>query len=283
MSSPVDTFEEQRGRMFGIAYRMLGSATEAEDVVQDAWLRWQSADRSDVLEPGAYLATVVTRLSLTALDSARARREVYVGPWLPEPVSTTDDPLLGAERSEAMSLAVLLLLERLTPAERAAYVLHEAFGYPFGRIAEVLETSEANARKLGSRARAHLEREGGAQVSPAERDRLLAAFVAAAESGDLEALEAVLSEDVVTWSDGGGVVSAARRPVVGRSRVAAFLLGLGEKFAGERAPYPLEANGQPGIMLSRKDGFDAYMAFDVGPGGIRNILMVMNPSKLGRL
>jgi RNA polymerase sigma-70 factor (ECF subfamily) len=269
--------------MFGIAYRMLGSASEAEDIVQDAWLRWQAADRSDVEEPGAFLATIVTRLSLTALDSARARREVYVGPWLPEPVSTADDPTLGAERAEAMSLAVLLLLERLTPAERAAYVLHEAFGYQFARIAEVLETSEANARKLASRARQHLDRERGVTVSAAERDRLLAAFVAAARAGDLEQLETLLAEDVAAISDGGGVISAARRPVVGRTKVAAFLLGIVEKFAGDVAPYALVANGEVGIVVSRKDGLRGFVTIDVGPAGIRNILLVMNPSKLAAL
>jgi RNA polymerase sigma-70 factor (ECF subfamily) len=283
VNSPVDTFEAQRGRMFGIAYRMLGSASEAEDIVQDAWLRWQAADRSDVEEPGAFLATIVTRLSLTALDSARARREVYVGPWLPEPVSTADDPTLGAERAEAMSLAVLLLLERLTPAERAAYVLHEAFGYQFARIAEVLETSEANARKLASRARQHLDRERGVTVSAAERDRLLAAFVAAARAGDLEQLETLLAEDVAAISDGGGVISAARRPVVGRTKVAAFLLGIVEKFAGDVAPYALVANGEVGIVVSRKDGLRGFVTIDVGPAGIRNILLVMNPSKLAAL
>ncbi len=138
-ATTLETFQAVRPRLFGIAYRMLGSATEADDVVQDAWVRWQGADRAAVREPAAFLATTVTRLAINELESARARREVYVGPWLPEPVATTDDPTLGAERAEAMSLAVLLLLERLTPAERAAFVLHEAFDYPYRQIAEVLE------------------------------------------------------------------------------------------------------------------------------------------------
>ena len=151
-------FEQARPRLFGIAYRMLGSATEAEDIVQDAWLRWQGVT-DDVDNPTAYLATITTRLSLTALESARMRRESYIGPWLPEPVDTSADPLLGAERAEALSLAVLLLLERLTGAERAAYVLREAFAYSFRDIAGVLETTEENARQLASRARAHLSRD----------------------------------------------------------------------------------------------------------------------------
>lgn len=282
MNSPVETFEQQRGRMFGIAYRMLGSAAEAEDVVQDAWLRWQSADRTDVAEPAAYLATVVTRLCLTALDSARARREVYVGPWLPEPVSTADDPAIGAERAEAMSLAVLLLLERLSPGERAAYVLHEAFGYPFARVAEVLEISEGNARQLGSRARAHLDRERGVVVSRADRDRLLALFLAAAERGDLAALEAALSEDVESISDGGGVVNAARKVVRGRERVAQLILAVLEKFGQGIETTAVEANGDL-AMLGLRDGHPvALWTVDIGPEGVRRLMIVMNPAKLSR-
>lgn len=282
MNSPVDTFEQQRGRMFGIAYRMLGSAAEAEDIVQEAWLRWQSADRSDVDEPGAYLATVVTRLALTALDSARARREVYVGPWLPEPVSTVGDPTIGAERAEAMSLAVLLLLERLTPPERAAYVLHEAFGYSFRQVADVLDTTEANARQLGSRARAHLDRERGVVVTKVERDRLLAAFLAAAQRGDLAALEATLSHDVESMSDGGGVVSAARKVVQGRERVAVLILGVLEKFAQGIETTAVEANGEL-AMLGMRDGHPvALWTVDIGPEGVRRLMIVLNPEKLSR-
>lgn len=281
--TPTNTFEAHRGRLFGIAYRMLGSVSEAEDIVQDAWLRWQAADRSDVAEPAAFLATIVTRLSLTALDSARARREVYVGPWLPEPVDTSDDPALGAERAEALSLAVLLLLERLSPGERAAYVLHEAFDYPFRQVAEVLEISEANARQLGARARTHIDRERGTVVRGAERDRLLAAFIAAAQSGDLESLEALLAADVVTLSDGGGVVSAARRPIVGRERVAVFLLGILAKFAKDIVPVPVMANGETGIFGLRDDGLATFWTAEFTPDGLSSIMIVMNPSKFAGL
>ena len=278
-TASVDIFQSQRGRLFGIAYRMLGSATEAEDVVQEAWLRWQSAGE-EIREPGAFLATVVTRLSLNALDSARARREVYVGPWLPEPVGTADDPALGAERAEALSVAVLLLLERLTPAERAAYVLHEAFDYPFRQVAEVLEISEANARQLGSRARQHIDLERGIVVSPAERERLLAAFLAAALNGDIASLEAALAEDVVSLSDGGGVVNAARKPVVGRERVARFILGIIDKFGQGVVTVPVEANGDVG-MLAILDGHPlALWTVDITTEGVRRLLVVMNPSKL---
>ncbi|PZQ88321.1 MAG: RNA polymerase subunit sigma-24 [Leifsonia xyli] len=276
-------FESVRPRLFGIAYRMMGTVAEAEDLVQEAWLRWQRADRDAVREPAAFLATTVTRLALTELDSARARRESYVGPWLPEPVDTSADPALGAERAEALSFAVLVLLERLTPAERASYVLHEAFDYPYRRIAEVLETSEANARQLGARARAHLATARTASVSPAERERLLAAFVAAAQHGDLERLEAVLADDVIALSDGGGVVSAARKPVIGRERVAPFLLGVIEKFAADAQHVPHPYNGDIAFVSLRNGTPFAVWTLDVGVDGIRGFYNQLNPRKLSRI
>ena len=278
----LEVFQAQRPRLFGIAYRMLGSVAEAEDTVQNAWLRWNGADRDAVDEPSAFLTTVVTRLCLNELDSARVRRESYVGPWLPEPVSTVVDPLIGAERAEALSLAVLLLLERLSSAERAAYVLHEAFDYPYQRVAEVLEVSEANARQLGSRARAHLTRERGAEVDKAEHARLLQVFLAAAQSGDLETLESVLSNDVVSLSDGGGFVSAARRPVHGRERVAQLILGVLAKFGQGVDVTPVEANGDAAVLGTRDGHPVALWTVDFGPEGVRRLLIVMNPEKLAR-
>jgi RNA polymerase sigma-70 factor (ECF subfamily) len=277
------TFESVRPRLFGIAYRMMGTVAEAEDLVQEAWLRWQGADHESVREPAAFLATTVTRLALTELDSARARRERYVGSWLPEPVDTSADPALGAERAEALSFAVLLLLERLTPTERAAYVLHEAFDYPYRRIAEVLETSEANARQWGSRARAHLERARPASVTDAQRERLLAAFIAAAQQGDLEALEAVLADDIVAVSDGGGVVQAARRPVAGRHNVARYLLGVLEKFAADLENVPALYNGEPAFVSLRGEQPIAVWTLDIAADGIRGFYNVMNPAKLSRI
>ena len=283
----VDAFQANRGRLFGIAYRMLGTVADAEDVLQDAWLRWQAIDRDAVREPAAFLSTIVTRLSLTALDSARARREVYVGPWLPEPILTggdrspTGDPAERAEHAESLSLAVLLLLERLSPAERAAYVLHEAFDYPFRQVAEVLETSEANARQLASRARQHLDRERGAVVSHEEHDRMLGAFLAASQSGDLAALESVLAGDVQSVSDGGGVVSAARRIVGGRAKVAALILGLAEKYGAGITWAPVEANGET-ALLGVADGVPLLLlTIDAAPDGLRSLFVVLNPHKLG--
>ncbi|HEV7742846.1 MAG TPA: RNA polymerase sigma-70 factor [Pseudolysinimonas sp.] len=283
MTTALETFQAVRPRLFGIAYRMLGSAGEADDVIQDAWVRWQGTDRSAVREPAAFLATTVTRLAINALESARARREVYVGPWLPEPVGTAADPTLGAERNEALSLAVLTLLERLSAAERAAFVLHEAFDYPYRQIAEVLEISEANARQLATRARAHLDRERAAAVSDTERRRLLEAFIAAAQNGDLEALEAVLADDVVALSDGGGIVLAARKPVVGRARVAQFLLGVLDRFAADVENVPVAVNGELAFAGIRDGRPIAIWTVEIGPDGIRRFLNVMNPHKLSRI
>lgn len=274
-------FETHRGRMFGIAYRMLGSASEAEDIVQDAWLRWQTVT-DEVENPAAYLATITTRLSLTALDSARARRETYIGPWLPEPVSTEHDPLLGAERAEALSLAVLLLLERLTAAERAAYVLREAFDYSFREIAQVLQTSEANARQLATRARAHIDSSRGKAVTGAERERLLGAFVAAAQTGEVEQLEALLTADVRSLSDGGGIVHAARNPVLGRENVARYLLGVLHKFASDLVPVPVSANGELALLGLRNGTPEALLTLDGTADGITTVLTVLNPHKLSQ-
>src|SRR5678815_619436 len=197
-------FISVRPRLFGIAYRMLGSADEAEDVVQDAWMRWQSTNRSVVQNAPAFLVTTTTRLAINVAESARTRHETYVGPWLPEPVDTSSDPRLGAERGEALEFAVLLLLEKLTPTERAAYILREAFDYPYKEIADILPLTEANTRQLVTRARKHISDGRVKPVSPLERTRLLNAFIAAAKKGDLETLEGLFAEDVVSYSDGGG-------------------------------------------------------------------------------
>src|SRR3954449_5973421 len=212
-------FLKVRPRLFGIAYRMLGSAAEAEDIVQDVWLRWQATNRGVVVDPPAFLATTTTRLAINLAQSARSRHETYVGPWLPEPVDTSTDPQLGAERGEALGLAVLLLLEKLSPTERAAYVLREAFDYPYRQIADILQMDEANARQLVARARQHILDGRRTPVSSAEQRRLLETFIAAAQKGDMAALEGLFASDVVSYSDGGGLVRAARIPIACRERV----------------------------------------------------------------
>jgi len=281
LDDALTAFEAVRGRLFGIAYRMLGSASEAEDIVQDAWLRWQGTDRTVVDDPPAFLATTTTRLAINALQSARARRETYVGPWLPEPVDTSADPTLGAERAEALGFAVLVMLEKLTATERAAYVLREAFAYPYDQISEIVQVSEAAARQLVSRARKHLTGERRREVPPSEQRRLLPAFLAAAKTGDLVALERLLADDVVSYSDGGGVVRASKFPVVGRERVAKFVRAFHTHFWEGVEIVEADTNGQPSVLLSKEGATFAVLTIVTSRDGIDQVLWMMNPHKLG--
>lgn len=287
MSAGLAEFEAARPRLTGLAYRLLGSWAEAEDVVQDAWPRWTAVADSDIDNPEAYLTTIVTRLSLTALDSARVRREQYVGPWLPEPVDTSADPTLGAETAEALDLATLLLLERLSGPERAALVLREAFAYDYASLADVLDTSEAAARQLVSRGRRALEGHRRQRVDDEIRHRLLAAFVAAAQGGDLSALENLLVGDAVAISDGGGLASAARKPVHGAESVARFVLGVIEKFGQGLHTVPVEANGTTAFLALTGPGPDAepvaLWTLDIGRDGVAGVLIMRNPRKLERI
>ncbi|MFJ8357248.1 RNA polymerase sigma-70 factor [Streptomyces sp. NPDC093984] len=276
----LQDFLSARPRLFGIAYRILGSAVEAEDIVQEAWLRWQNTDRAEVHEPVAFLTTVTARLAINLAQSARVRRESYVGPWLPEPVDTTQDPHLGAERAEAVELAVLLVMEKLNPVERAAYVLREAFDYPYKRVADILETGEANARQLVSRARKHLGAERKEPVSPAAHRRLLEVFLAAARTGDLSTLEDLLTADVVSYSDGGGIRGASKIPVIGRVRVSRYLVAFAPRFWPEAEIRWVEANGRPAVLIARDGAAVALLCVDVSEAGIDRIMWVMNPAKL---
>ncbi|RHW26450.1 RNA polymerase sigma-70 factor [Nocardioides immobilis] len=280
----LEFFDSSRPRLFGIAYRMLGSVAEAEDIVQEAWLRWQQTDRTVVRNPGGFLTTVTTRLAINSAESARAKREQYVGPWLPEPVATGADPTLGAEHGEALESAVLLLLEKVPPRERAAYVLREAFDYPYPQIAEMLEISEANVRQVVTRARKHLRAGRRQPVDAAEHRRLLEAFVRAAQEGDLRGLEAVLAEGVVSRSDGAGVAPrAARRPVVGRDRVARLVAGFaGDFWAGTTVTW-IEANGRPSLLVARAGEPLAMLGIDASAAGIEQVLWVMVPDKLAHI
>lgn len=276
-------FAEVRPRLFGIAYRMLGSALDAEDLLQEVWVRWQTCDRSVVLNPAAYLATTTTRLAINATQSAYARHETYIGPWLPEPVDTSADPALGAERAAALEVAVLLLLEKLTPTERAAYVLREAFDYPYQQIAEIIQTSEPTARQHVSRARKRLTAQRRAQVSAPEQQRLLTAFVAAARVGDLSALEELFAADVVSYSDGGGVVRASRIPVRGATTVAKYYRSFAARFWVGVEVVPAMLNGAHAMVL-RNDGVTfAVVTVTASEEGIEQVLWVMNPGKLGAI
>ncbi|RSN10945.1 RNA polymerase subunit sigma-24 [Streptomyces sp. WAC 01325] len=273
-------FMAARPQLFGIAYRILGTAAEAEDVVQDAWLRWQKTDRTEVKEPAAFLATVTARLAINVAQSARMRRESYTGPWLPEPVDTKADPQLGAERAEALDMAVLLLLEKLNPVERAAYVLREAFDYPYKRIAEILETNEAHTRQLVTRARKHMAAERKEPVSSTAHKRLLEVFLDAARTGSLSGLENVLAEDVVSYADGGGIRGASKIPVVGRLHVSKYLAAFAPRFWPPAEVRWVEANGRPAVLVSAEGNPVALLCVDVSARGIERIMWVMNPAKL---
>ncbi|HST10314.1 MAG TPA: sigma-70 family RNA polymerase sigma factor [Terriglobales bacterium] len=268
-----------RPRLFGIAYRMLGSAAEAEDVVQDVWLRWQSTNRTAVENPLAYLATTTTRLCINLAQSAHTRHETYIGTWLPEPVDTSSDPRIGAERSEALKLAVLMLLEKRSPTEHAAYVLREAFDYSYRQIADILQMEEANVRQLVSRARKHIEDGRRVPVSSDEQRRLLEAFIAAARKAGMAALETLFAEDVVSTSDGGGIVRAARIPVVGRERVAKFIASAVHFWNGVTLAW-IETNGQAAVLVSREGVPVAITTIDASAQGIDQIVWILRPSKL---
>ncbi len=273
-------FEEWRSLLFGIAYRMLGSAADAEDVVQDACVRWLRRGGEPIESVRAYLVTVVTRLCLDQLDSARARRVTYAGPWLPEPVVA--DGTGAAEQADSLSLAFLVLLEELTPLERAAYLLHDIFGYSFEEVARSLGRTPAACRQLGSRARRHIE--GRRQRFDADLRHgreLTDRFLVACATGDLSGLLDMLSDDVVVWTDGGGKVRAAMRPVVGPRRSSRFLMNVAKRVHG--VPRAAVLNGQPSSVFVDGGTVVAALVLDVMEGEIVGVRVVSNPDKLKRL
>ncbi|MFJ3305478.1 RNA polymerase sigma-70 factor [Streptomyces sp. NPDC086549] len=285
MTTPTaEEFETHRPRLFGLAYRMLGSAEEAEDTVQDAFLRFDGADRTAIEHPSAWLARTVTNLCLNRLTSARARREQYVGDWLPEPVVTSDGtlgPLESAEQRDSVSMAMLVLLERLTPTERAVYVLREAFGYGHREIADVLDLGEANCRQLYRRAVLRVAApEGRFDAVPERQEKLVASFITAARDGDLVGLEKLLAADVTWWSDGGGKVSAARRPIEGREKVLRFLVGASQRFAAGFEYTAAEVNGATALAAWASDTLVGVVCFEERDGLIARVRAVVNPDKL---
>jgi RNA polymerase sigma-70 factor (ECF subfamily) len=281
LESATAIFLGCRSRLFGVAYRMLGSVAEAEDIVQETWLRWQAADRSVVVEPVAYLVSVAVRVAINVSQSAHSRRQTYIGSWLPEPVDTRSDPMLGAVRGEALELAVMLLLEKLPATERAAYVLREAFDYSHREIAEVLELSEGNTRQIVTRARRHIADSRRSPAGREEHERLLQAFLQAAQRGELEGLERLLSADIISSSDGGGVARAALVPVCGRVRVAKFVSSFASHFWTGATITWVDVNGGPAALLSRDDKSYALVAIDAAADGeIDRVLWLLNPAKL---
>jgi RNA polymerase sigma-70 factor (TIGR02957 family) len=280
LDEAASIFTGVRPRLFGIAYRMLGSVSQAEDLVQDVWLRWQTTDRSVVNNPSAFLATATTRLAINELQSARARRETYIGPWLPEPVDTSADPLLGAERGEALELAVLMLMEKLTPHERAAYVLREAFDYPYAQIAAILQSSEPAVRQLVSRARKHVAGERKIPVPEAAQRQLLAAFLEAARTGDFETLERLFAADVASVSDGNGARQVSRRAVVGAGRVAKYIAAFSTWYWEGVDVQWVTTNGQTSAVIRRGAELLGMVTVNASESGIDQVLWMMNLDKL---
>jgi RNA polymerase sigma-70 factor (TIGR02957 family) len=291
MESDERLYEELRPRAFAIAYRMLGSVAGAEDVVQEGMLRLHRATESgeEIASPAAYLATVVTRLAIDELRSARARRETYVGEWLPEPLLTSDDddPAARAELADSLSLAFLVLLESLTPEQRAVFLLRDVFDYPYDRIAEIVGRREDATRQLAVRARREVgRRRPRFETEPEQEERLAASFFAAAEEGDLRGLESLLAADVELHGDGGGKAPALARPLHGRQRVAKTLVAwtrAGERFGG----FTLQrtrVNGAPGGVFLAPDGsILSVLALEIAGGEVRSVRSIVNPDKLGHL
>jgi RNA polymerase sigma-70 factor (TIGR02957 family) len=290
----ADVFDEHRGLLVSVAYRVLGSVTDAEDAVQEAWLRWSGVDHSRVDDPRAFLVRVTTRLAIDRLRQAKARRESYVGPWLPEPILTGQDLAEDAAMAESVSMAMLVVLETLSPLEQAVFVLREAFGTPHSEIADVLGRKEEAVRQLARRARDHVrERRTRFDADQDEQRRVTERFLEAAKGGDLDALMEVLSPGVTLVADGGGRALAPRRPVHGADRVARFLVAItaeeqvarflrsvGSEPSGEVRVHLAQVNGGPGVVIASGGDPISALVLDVSDGAVQTIHLVANPEKL---
>ncbi|GAA3196150.1 RNA polymerase sigma-70 factor [Streptomyces virens] len=285
----TDVFEEHRPVLLGVAYRMLGRVADAEDVVQDAWLRWSGANRSGVREPRAYLVRVTTRLAIDRLRRIKASGETYVGPWLPEPYvtdfgDTAPDTAERAVLADSVSLAVLVVLETLSPLERAVFVLREAFGYPYADIAAMLDRGEPAVRQLAGRARKHVEeRRPRYAVDPVQRRDLTERFLAAAADGDLEGLLELLAPDVRLVGDSGGKSRAPLRVLESADHVGRFLLGAARKSVPDLSLRFLEVNGGPAVLVLAGGRPDSVFQLDVADGRVQTVYVVRNPDKLRSL
>jgi len=284
---PEEVFEQYRTLLFSVAYRVLGRAADAEDAVQDAWLRWSAADHTQVLDPKAYLVRIVTNLAVDRLRSAQRRRETYIGPWLPEPILTGPDVAEDAERADSVSLAMLVVLETLSPLERAVFVLREVFGFSYREVAEAIDRSEASVRQLGHRAREHVEaRRPRFETGRDERRAVTETFLAATLGGDLNRLMELLAPDVTLWADGGGKVRAPRRPIRGARKVATWLAAVvGRPYEGvdprDMSVETVDVNGGPAVVLHGGGRVLSVITVDVDDHGrIATIHTVANPDKL---
>jgi RNA polymerase sigma-70 factor (ECF subfamily) len=283
----AEQFEQFRGLLFSIAYRMTGSASDAEDLVQEAYLRYQASDTAQIISLKAYLTTIITRLALDYLKSARVTREAYVGTWLPEPILTSEDgglPLARLEQQEALSLAFLRLLEALSPPERAVFILHDVFEYPFDEISMMVEKSPAACRQIFHRARQALQdKRLRFQPEPQRQRQLLQSFLAASQAGNMANLTTLLAEDAISWSDGGGKVQANLKPIYGRPAVARFWLAVAGKIPRPLTFTPAEINGNPAMLAWDAGSLIGVLGVEQSAGSteeIQEIYVVLNPEKL---
>lgn len=286
--SEIGVFADERPRLFGLAYRILGSVTDAEDVVQEAWIRWSAVDADEVVNAAAYLTTITTRLALNALRDRQAARETYVGPWLPEPLLIAqdfvedDEPSANVEVADAVSLAMLIVLETLSPTERAVFVLREIFGYSYAEIAASVEKTESAVRQIAHRAREHVQaRRPRADTNPAEHRQVTLQFLGAAAGGDMQGLLDLLAPDVRLVSDGGGKARAATRPIEGADKVARFYLGILRKVdLNDLQLQFVSINGKFGIAAWQDDQLIIAGLLDVVDGLVTNVYLFANPDKL---
>ncbi len=279
----LSDFERERPLLFALAYRMLGSVMDAEDIVQEAFLRWQQAPQQQIASPHAYLQRIVTRLCIDQLRSARVQREAYIGPWLPEPLIQSEDadPLAAADLADSLSLGFLRLLERLTPIERAVFLLHDVFGYTYEEIARVVGKSAVHCRQLGHRARESIVAERPRfTATPAQVEQVTRQFIRACTDGDMQGLLALFAADITLWPDGGGKPGAMRNPIVGADRVTRFLLGVRRKVPVPSILRPVHLNGRSGILWLIAGGLMCAVTLEVDRGAIRTIYWVFNPDKL---
>jgi len=277
----TDTFVAHRNLLFTVAYEMTGSATDAEDVLQETWLRWAQVDHDEVREPRAFLVRITTRLALNRLRTVQRQRETYVGPWLPEPLLTTPDVAEDVELADSVSFAMLTVLETLLPAERAVFVLREVFDLPYDDIAAALDRSTAAVRQLAHRARSHVEaRQPRIEVSVRERDAVVGRFLEAATTGDFGSLLDLLAPDVVLVTDGGGKIRAALRPILGREKVLRFMQGVASPLLAAELR---TVNGGPALCVLDDGEVHTIVNFLVEDGQVTGLYVVRNPEKLGRL
>ncbi|MEO1400783.1 MAG: RNA polymerase sigma-70 factor [Cyanobacteria bacterium J06635_1] len=298
-NGPIDRledFNQYRSLLFAIAYRMLGSIMDAEDMVQETFLRWQQTSGQSVKSTKAYLTTIVTRLCIDRLRSARFQREQYVGSWLPEPIVTepstektigpTTDPMAVAELADSLTMAFLVLLERLSPLERAIFLLREAFGYDYNEIGQIVEKTATNCRQIARRARQHLAAQRPRfQASLQQQEQLTHKFMQASQEGDLQGLLDLLAEDITLWSDGGGQVVATLKPLHGAAKIARFLRAIHRRYHKRGVDFDVErvqVNGQPGIIYTSDGNIESVVALDIADDRIQFLYFVRNPHKLQR-